>query len=92
MAGKQKDPIRSAAQLRVMMRRWQKRAWVGVGLALLSALGVVACWRFQAHGFWWFLSITAVVSALIGISGDVCAYFDTKKRVIEIERGVSNAA
>jgi hypothetical protein len=92
MAGKPKDQTRSAAQLRVMMRRWHKRAWVGVGLALFSAVGVIACWRFQAHGFWWFLSITAVVSALIGISGDVCAYYDTKKRVAEIERGLSNAA
>ena len=88
MAREPKDQTRSAAQLRVMMRRWRQRAWIGVGLALFSGLGVAACWRFHAHGFWWFLSITGVVSALIGILGDINAYHDTKKRVAEIERAL----
>jgi hypothetical protein len=87
-----KDPTRSAAQLRVMMRRWRKRALVGVGLAFVSGVGVVACWRFRANGFWWFLSITAVVSALIGISGDINAYFITKRRVAAIERELETHA
>jgi hypothetical protein len=81
-----KDLTRSAAQLRVMMGRWRLRARVGVGLASPSALGVAVCWHFHAHGFWWFVSITALVSALIGISGDVCAYLATKRRVAEIKR------
>lgn len=65
---------------------------MGVGLALLSALGVAACWRFHAHGFWWFLSIMGVVSALLGISGDINAYLDTKRRVAEIERELETHA
>ena len=80
-----KDPPRSAAQLRVMMRRWRQRAWITTGLAALLATGVGACWRYHAHGFWWFLSIAGVVSAVIGISGDICAYRDTKRRVAKIE-------
>jgi hypothetical protein len=90
MARKSKDPVKSAAQLRVMMRSWRQRAWIGVGLALLSALGVAVCWRFHAHGFWWFLTIMGVVSALLGISGDISAYFDTKRRVVEIERSLKH--
>ncbi len=45
----------------------------------------VACWRFHAHGFWWFLSITGVVAALIQIADRVTVYYDAKGRVAEIE-------
>ena len=61
-------------------------------MALLSTLGVVVCWRFHAHGFWWFLSITGIVSSLIEISGDINAYLDTKRRVTEIERELETHA
>src|SRR5262245_44084910 len=73
------------AQLRVMMRRWRQRASIGVGLAALSGLGVLACWWLSAHGVWWFLSITALGSALIEVLADINAYCDTKKRVSELE-------
>ena len=92
MASKPKDPVRSAAQLRPMMRRWRQRAWWGVGLAALSGLGIAACWHFGAHGFWWFLSIMGVVTALIGVFGDINAYHDTKKRVAQIERDLETHA
>jgi hypothetical protein len=86
MAGKPKNVIRSAAQLRVMMRRWRQRAWFGVGLAAVAGLGLLACWSLRAHGFWWFLSIAALVSALIEILADINAYHDTKKRVTDMEK------
>jgi hypothetical protein len=92
MPRKAKDQTRSAAQLRRMMRNWRQRAQWGMGLALVSAAGVVASWRFEARGFWWFLSITALVSALIGVFADINAYPDTKKRVAEIERDLERFA
>jgi len=92
MPRKPKDPIRSAAQLRVMMRYHRRDAWISFGLALFSGLGVTACWRFHAHGFLWFLSITGVVAALIQIADRVTVYYDTKKRVAEIERELETHA
>jgi hypothetical protein len=86
MARKPKDPIRSAAQLRVIMRRWQQRAWLGVGLTAVSVLGLLACWSLRAHGFWWFLSIATLASALIEVFADINAYHDTKKRVADMEK------
>ena len=68
-----------------MMRNWRLRIWWGAGLAVISAVGVVMCWHFQARGFWWFLSIMGIVSALITMLGDITAYHETKKRVTEIE-------
>jgi hypothetical protein len=50
------------------------------------------CWRLHANGLWWFLSIAGEVSALIGISGDINAYHNTKKQVVEIEKELETHA
>ncbi|HVX64138.1 MAG TPA: hypothetical protein VHC19_26180 [Pirellulales bacterium] len=50
--------------------------------------GVAVCWYFQAHGFWWILSVLGVLSAAIEVSADISAYFNTKRRVAEIERSL----
>jgi membrane protein YdbS with pleckstrin-like domain len=72
-----------------MMRNWRLRAWWGAGLAVVSAVGVAACWYYQARGFWWCLSILGVASALISVFADINAYHDTKKRVAETEENAS---
>jgi hypothetical protein len=75
-----------------MMRHWRQRAWIGAALAGLSGLGLTVCWRLHANGLWWFLSIAGEVSALIGISGDINAYHNTKKQVVEIEKELETHA
>lgn len=85
MSHKPKHVERSASQLRVMKRRWHQRAWFGVGISAVSGLGLVACWSLGAHGFWWFLSFAALVSAMIEVAADINAYRDTKKRIADME-------
>jgi hypothetical protein len=86
MARKPQNLRMSAAQLRVMMRRWRQRVWWGAGIGLLSVLGLIACWRFEARAFWWVLSGLSLMSSVIGVLADINAYQDTKRRVLEIER------
>jgi hypothetical protein len=85
MASQQKDLNRSAAQLLRTMRNWRLRAWWGTGMAVVCAAGILACWYFQARGFWWLLSILGVVSALIGVLADNNAYYGTRQRIAEIK-------
>jgi cyanate permease len=63
------------------VQRWQQRAWVGVGLALLSLAGVGLCWWWHAHWFWWCLSMLGTASALIEILADLNAIHDLRKRI-----------
>jgi hypothetical protein len=76
-----KDPARSLAQLRVVLRRWQQRAWVGVGLALFSLVGLAACWWWSAYGFWWLLSGLGVMSAVFEVLADLNAIHDLRQRI-----------
>jgi len=67
--------------LQVMKRYWEMRVWVGVGLAAVSALGVLVCWWFRAPGFAWFLSLFGLVASLVEIAADIDAYNTAKARV-----------
>jgi hypothetical protein len=83
-----KNPKRSAAQLRIVMRTWRQQAWWGLRTIAVSVLGLIVCWYLRAHGFWWFLSATMLVSGLIEVSADINAYFRTKKRIADIEKAL----
>jgi hypothetical protein len=46
---------------------------------------LLACWLLSVHGFWWFVSVAAVVSAIMQRFADLNAYYDTKRRVAGME-------
>jgi hypothetical protein len=79
------DSEPKVGHLRMMMRRWRQRAWVGVGLAVLSTIGLVLCWRLAAHWFWWWLSGLGIMSALIEVFADLNAANDARKRIAQME-------
>jgi uncharacterized membrane protein YfcA len=85
MAKKLKDLKRSAPQLRRMTRSWRQGVLLHLGLAAVAALAVSACRYLDAHWFWWFVSITALLSGMIGVFADVNAYYDTKKSIAATE-------
>lgn len=76
---------RSVAQLRRVARNWQQRAWLGVGLVVLSVVGLILCWTFHAHWFWWMLCGLGVMSALIEVFADLNAIHDTRKHIAQLE-------
>ena len=81
--------MQSAAQLRVMMRRWRLRASLRLRLwAALQWRASLLAGNSIAHGFGWLLSMLGVLSAAIEVSADVSAYFNAKRRVAEIERNL----
>ena len=79
------DSKRSIGQLRRVVKYWRLRAAFGIGLVLLSAIGLSACGHFSLNWFWRFLCITGIVSGLIEIFSDINAWHDTKTRIRTIE-------
>jgi hypothetical protein len=75
---------RSAAALRVIMRRWH--VFLECGLAVCFGLALLACWYFDLHGYWWLLCGLGIVSTLIGTLADINAYFDTRQRLRAIDK------
>lgn len=79
---------RSAAQLRVAMRRWRRRAWIGAGFISFTGLILLCCWYLDSDPFWQVAGIVIMIGTLVGVCSDVKAYYSARQKVVQLETDI----
>lgn len=82
-----KNPRRAAGQLRRMIVRSQRVAYIVAAFWALPLGGLIACGWFGAPGWVWGLVAVAFVSGIIQHLNEVSRRGDWKERLGEIEGG-----